>query len=190
MRNRFMRIGGVAVLALGLSWADAALAQTVFDTVAVISDSKDTDAEAFLQNAGTTAFVDVQKICVEGEDSVAISSFSPHPDGTQAKQKLSARVEQKEKGNEPPIFVAGSGTMAFDVELACEKSHVRGDASLEKGQGRFGLKGKNCTGLTADQVIFVQDVCQTARNTKVKGSGDVLKQVQVKGKGSATEPML
>jgi Fe-S cluster assembly iron-binding protein IscA len=191
MRNRFQRsVGaGAAALAVGLFSAGAAQAQDVFNTVAFIVDDKDTDADAFLENSDNSASVDVQKICIEGGDSVTISSFSPHPDSTQAKQKLKAKVSQSQNGNQPPIFIEGAGTMTFDVELTCEKSQIKADANLDKGKGRFDLKGKKCTGLTEDQVIYVQDVCQTAKNTKVKGKGSELKKIQVKGKGIA-EPAL
>jgi Fe-S cluster assembly iron-binding protein IscA len=192
MRNRFERTVGasIAALAVGLFSTGAAQAQDVFDTVASIVDAKDADAEATLENSGNSANVTVEKICIEGGDSVIISSFSPHPDSTQAKQKLKAKVSQSQAGNEPPIFVEGTGTMTFDVELTCEKSQIKADADLDKGKGRFDLKGKKCTGLTEDQVIYVQDVCQTAKNTKVKGKGSDLKKIQVKGKGTAEEALL
>lgn len=187
MRNRLQRAAGATVtaLAVGLLWTGASQAQDVFDTVAVISDAKDTDADAVLENQDNVANVDVQKTCIEGGDSVTIGSFSPHPDSAQAKRKLKAKVSQSETGNEPPVFVAGSGTMTFDVELTCKKSSVRADADLGKGKGRFELKAKNCIGLTTDQLIYVLDVCRAAKNTKVKAKGEVIKKITVKGKGVA-----
>jgi Fe-S cluster assembly iron-binding protein IscA len=190
MREQLQRSVGATAFAVALLWAGGAHAQVVFDTAAVIVDDKDADADAFLENSGNFAGVDVQKVCIEGGDSVVIASFSPHPDSTQAKQKLQAKVSQSQTGNEPPIFVEGSGTMNFDVELDCEKSQIKADVNLEKGKGRFDLKGKKCTGLTEDQVIYVVDVCQTAKNTKVKAKGSEIKKIQVKGKGSAEEALL
>lgn len=192
MRDQLQRSAGVSVtaFAVALLWASGAHAQDVFDTAAVIVDDKDADADAFIENAGNFAGVDVQKVCIEGGDSVVISSFSPHPDSTRAKQKLQAKVSQSQKGNEPPIFIEGTGSMNFDVELECAKSQIKADVNLAKGKGRFDLKGKKCTGLTEDQVIYVVDVCQTAKNTKVKAKDSEIKKIQVKGKGSAEEALL
>lgn len=83
--------------------------------------------------------MNVQKICIEGGDSVTITSLSPHRDSTQAKKNLKAKVSQSQRGNEPPIFVEGAGTLNFDVELECQKSSVKGDADLSKGKGQFSL---------------------------------------------------
>lgn len=192
MRSQFQRTAtaSITALAVGLLWVGAAHGQDVFDTAASIVDGKDADAEAFLENSGNFASADVQKVCIEGGDSVVISGFSPHPDSSQAKSSLRARVSQSQKGNEPPIFVEGSGTMNFEVELECQKSEIKADANLNKGKGRFSLKGKNCLGLDEAQIIYVLDVCQTARNTKVKAKGVEIKKIQVKGKGSAQQAPL
>lgn len=188
MRIRIHRAAGAFCTAFALAFlcAGGAQAQEVFDTAADINDDKDLDASAFLVNQGTTAFVDVQKTCVEGEDSVTISSFSDHPDKTKASNP-SAGVEQGQKGNEPTIVVSGEGALEFEVALVCEKAEVSGDADLKKSKGKFDLKGKNCAGLDIEEVVFVQDVCRNAKNTKIKSKEDVLQKVQVKGKGIATE---
>jgi hypothetical protein len=176
----------LTALAVALLLAGVAQAQEVFDGAATISDDKDADADALLVNAGSTAFVDIQKTCVEGEDEVTIVGFSTHPDATSV-DKGEAEVEQSEKGNQPDILVAGSGSMDFEVDLECDKSEVSGKADIDKSKGKFEIKAKKCEGLTTEQVIFVQDVCANAKNTKIKADGTQIKKLQVKGKGPATD---
>jgi len=176
----------VTGLAAALLCAGTAQAQEVFDGVATISDDKDADADALLVNAGTTAYVDVEKTCIEGEDEVTITSFSNHPDATSA-DKGEAEVEQSEKNNQPEITVAGSGSMTFEVDLDCDKSEVSGKADVDKSKGKFEIKAKKCEGLTTDQVVFIQDVCANAKNTKIKTDGTQIKKLRVKGKGPASE---
>jgi Fe-S cluster assembly iron-binding protein IscA len=190
MRMRFQSAACAVptALAVGLFCAGMARAE-VFDGAANIDDNKDADAGAFLVNDGTTAFVDLGKTCIEGEDSVDISAFTTHPDQTKAKD-AKAEVAQEQKDNQPDIEVAGSGMMNFEVTLDCEKAEAGAKADLDKSKGKFEIKAKNCSGLTQDQLTFVRDVCATADNTKIKADAALLKKLKVKGKGDASEPPL
>lgn len=189
MRMRFQNAAcaAFAALAVGLFCGGTARAE-VFDGAANIDDSKDSDAGAFLVNDGTTAFVDLGKTCVEGEDAVDIFAFTTHPDETEAKD-AKAEVSQEEKGNQPDIGVAASGMMSFEILLECEKAEVGAEADLDKSKGKFEIKAKNCSGLTQDQLTFVRDVCANADNTKIKADAALLKKLKVKGKGDASEPL-